>query len=156
MMKKLLLIFLLFSIFGMRAQQEESELNIKKSINTFFEGIHTGDTVLINKAIGKDLILQTTFTNKEGKHILRTQTKEEFLEAVSKKETSTVWFEKLLSYSIKIDQNLASVWTPYEFYLNNVISHCGVNSFQLFYNNGKWDIIYIIDTRKKNGCRSSD
>ena len=57
---------------------------------------------------------------------------------------------------IKIDGNLASVWTPYEFYLDNNFSHCGVNSFQLFNNNGNWEIIYIVDTRKKLGCKLSD
>ena len=60
-------------------------------------------------------------------------------------------FEKLLLYDIKIDGNLASVWTPYEFYFNEKFSHCGANSFQLFNNNGKWEIIYLVDMRKRAG-----
>ena len=146
----------MFSITGMYSQKDDFESNIKNTINTFFEGLHNGDTVLIKKVIGKDLILQTTFINKEGKSVLRTETKSEFLGAVSNKDATTVWFEKLLSFDIKIDQNLASVWTPYQFYLNNNFSHCGVNSFQLFNNRGNWEILYIADTRKKQGCNSID
>lgn len=88
--------------------------------------------------------------------VLRTESKSDFWGAVPKKEPTTVWFEKLLSFTINIDQNLASVWTPYEFYLNDNFSHCGVNSFQLFNNNGNREIIYIVDTRKKKGCNSLD
>lgn len=114
--------------------------------------MHNGDTLLINKAINSSLKLQTVFVNNEGKSILRTETKKAFLETISKKEPTTIWLEKLLSYDIQIDGNLASVWTPYEFYLNNNFSHYGVNSFQLFNNNGNWEIIYIFDTRKRQEC----
>ncbi len=152
-MKQFVLLFLIFLITNMYSQKRELENNIKNTINIFFEGLHAGDTTLIKKAISKDLILQTTFLNKEGKSVLRSETKKDFLEAVSKKDSATIWFEKILSYTINIDGNLAHVWTPYEFYLNNDLSHCGVNSFQLFNNNGNWEIIYIVDTRKRQGCR---
>lgn len=152
MKKFLLLLVLLFSISNLYSQNEE----IKKTIQIFFEGLHNGDTLLINKAINSSLKLQTVFVNNEGKSILRTETKKAFLETISKKEPTTIWLEKLLSYDIQIDGNLASVWTPYEFYLNNNFSHCGVNSFQLFNNNGKWEIIYIVDTRKIKKCKLPD
>lgn len=35
---------------------------------------------------------------------------------------------------------------------NGNFSHCGVNSFQLFHDNGQWKIIYLIDTRQRTGC----
>jgi hypothetical protein len=140
----------------MYSQKEELENNIKNTIHTFFEGMHAGDTALIKRIIHKELKLQTTFVNKEGKSVLRTVTKNVFLDAVSKKKDSIIWLEKLISFSIKIDGDLASVWTPYEFYLNNEFSHCGVNSFQLFNNNGNWEIIYIADTRKRHGCKTTN
>lgn len=152
MKKFLLLLVLLFSISNLYSQNEE----IKKTIQIFFEGLHNGDTLLINKAINSSLKLQTVFVNNEGKSILRTETKKAFLETISKKEPTTIWLEKLLSYDIQIDGNLASVWTPYEFYLNNNFSHCGVNSFQLFNNNAKLEIIYIVDTRKIKKCKLPD
>lgn len=155
-MKQFVLIFLLCSLINMYSQKEELENNIKNTIHTFFEGMHAGDTALIKRIIHKELKLQTTFVNKEGKSVLRTVTKDVFLDAVSKKKDSTIWLEKLISFSIKIDGDLASVWTPYEFYLNNEFSHCGVNSFQLFNNNGNWEIIYIADTRKRHGCKTTN
>jgi hypothetical protein len=47
---------------------------------------------------------------------------------------------------------MAAIWTEYSFYLGDKFSHCGVNSFQLFKDETGWKIIYIVDTRRKEGC----
>jgi hypothetical protein len=143
---------MLFAIVGSYAQESEKE-KVKLTIDTFFEGLHKGDTAIIAKSINKDLKLQTTGVNQEGKTMLRTQSKSNFLNGVAGKNPEDKWFEKLLSYDIKIDGTLASVWTPYEFYRNDEFSHCGTNSFQLYKNNGHWEIVYLIDTRKRSGCK---
>jgi hypothetical protein len=57
--------------------------------------------------------------------------------------------ERILNYYTQIDGNLANVWTPYEFYIYEKFSHMGANSFTLYNDNGKWQIIHIIDTRRK-------
>jgi len=148
-MKKHIFFLLLFIIVNYSySQNEQDEVLIKNTINTFFEGLHNGDTLLINQSINNTLKLQTAYVNKQGVNVLRTETKKNFLQSISKKKKDDVWFEKLMSITIKIDGNLASVWTPYEFYLNSKFSHCGVNSFQLFNNNGNWEIIYLVDTRR--------
>ena len=147
-MKKSFLILFLFSFFIVNAQEEQ----IKNTIHTFFKGLHNGDTVLLSKTIHKDLKLQTTFVNKEGKSILRNELKENFLKSVANKKKEEIWLEKLLYFDINIDGNLASAWTPYEFYVNGSFSHCGSNSIQLFKNNGNWEIIFLVDTRRRQGC----
>ncbi len=147
-MKKSFLILFIFSFFFANAQEED----IKNTIHTFFEGLHNGDTTLIVKTIHKDLKLQTTFVNKEGKSILKNELKNDFLKIVSNKKKEDVWLEKLLYFNINIDDNLASVWTPYEFYVNGSFSHCGSNSFQLVKMNGNWKIIYLVDIRRRQGC----
>ena len=141
-----LLFICIFSIVN--GQNDE----IKNTNHIFFEGMQTGDTVTLKKSIHKSLTLQTVFLNKEGKGVLKNQTKEQFLKLVSSKKKENTWFEKLLSYKINIDGDLATVWMPYEFYFNEKFSHCGTNSFQLFKNNGHWEIISIVDTRRIENC----
>ena len=54
--------------------------------------------------------------------------------------------------AIEIDADLATVWTPYQFYYQEKFSHCGVNTFTLVRQKGEWKINYIIDTRRKDNC----
>ncbi|MEJ2163003.1 MAG: hypothetical protein P8X60_06715 [Robiginitalea sp.] len=60
--------------------------------------------------------------------------------------------ERLLDYQIQTDGAMAHAWTPYEFYLQGKLHHCGVNSFQLFHDGEGWRIIYLVDTRRVADC----
>jgi hypothetical protein len=66
--------------------------------------------------------------------------------------TSDKYDERIKFEAIHAEKSLASVWTPYSFYINGKRSHCGTNSFQLVKMADGWKIQYIIDTRRKQGC----
>ncbi|MBC8754587.1 nuclear transport factor 2 family protein [Kordia sp. YSTF-M3] len=151
MMRYTFLLFLIAS-FGLHAQTDD-ETAAKQAVVQFFDGFHKKDSVLMQEVVHKDLILQTTFTNKKGEAVLKNQDATGFIKAVVSRADSPIWKEKILSYSVQVDGTMANVWTPYEFWLNGKFLHCGVNSFQLFKDNGTWKIIYLIDTRRKEGCQ---
>ncbi|MDD7915560.1 nuclear transport factor 2 family protein [Polaribacter ponticola] len=136
------------------AQENSEQKEIKIVIETFFEGLHKGDSTIIKSTLHKEIKIQTTATNKKGEKILKTDSKNSLLTSIASKKAEHIYLEKLLSFDIKVDGNLASVWTPYEFYFNGNFSHCGANSFQLFNNNGKWEIIYLVDMRRRNNCKA--
>lgn len=148
-----ILVFFVISV-AVNGQSSLEEKNIKETISTFFKGLHNGDSTIIKSTLHTSIKIQTTSVNKEGKKILKTETKNQLLRAIASKKVSDIYFEKLLSYTIKVDGNLASVWTPYEFYYNGKFSHCGANSFQLFNNKGKWEIIYLVDMRRRSNCKA--
>lgn len=150
------LFFVFILSISIHAQESEDHQKIKVVIDTFFKALHSGDSLLMNSTLHKELKIQTTATNKEGKKLLITESKSKLLTSVANKNPDVTYFEKLLSYDIKIDGNLASVWTPYEFYVNGNFSHCGANSFQFFNNNGSWEIIYLVDMRRRDGCTPSE
>jgi hypothetical protein len=75
----------------------------------------------------------------------------DFLTAITKPHTE-IYDERIVFETIKIDGPLASVWTPYKFYVGTTFSHCGVDSYQLVKIEGNWKIQYLIDTRRKDGC----
>ena len=135
------------------AQQSTSEQEVKQTIETFFEAFHKGDTTLLKSVLGDKVVLQTTFTNKEGKSQLVEDEVSKLITTIGTRPADQKWEEKLLDYQIKVDGTMANAWTPYEFWFNGQFSHCGVNSFQLFNDNGTWKIIYLIDTRRRQGCK---
>ncbi|HKB42832.1 MAG TPA: hypothetical protein VKC90_00520 [Chitinophagaceae bacterium] len=77
----------------------------------------------------------------------------EFIDFISKQSPGAC-DESISFETIKIDGPLSIAWTPYNFYYNRQFSHCGVNSFQLVRLKGQWKIQYIIDTRRKQRCKS--
>ncbi|WP_130733671.1 nuclear transport factor 2 family protein [Flavobacterium sp. J27] len=143
-MKKIVLYFLLLSFTALKAQ----EVNPKATIVAFFNAFHAKDTVNLQKISHKEISIQTIATTKEEEKLI-TEKYSDFLKSISAIPNTVKFEERILDYQIQIDGGLAHVWTPYEFYINNTLSHKGVNSFTLLKQNNGWVIIHIIDTRRK-------
>lgn len=152
-MKKTFFILLFFYCHFMFSQNEE--ITIKNTIIQLFEGMKTGDSVLVKEVFHPEVKMQTIFTNKEGITKLHDEKLENFLKAVGTPHDG-VWNEKITFTNIQIDDNLAHVWTDYQFYLDEQFIHCGVNSFQLVKLNQQWQIVHLIDTRRKTNCNEKE
>ncbi len=139
-----ILLFFGLSI-GVFAQEEKA---IKQSISVFFEGLQTSDTLKIQSVCHKEMKLQS-ITEKNTVGGLSYQSNSDFYKSVAAIPKNLKIEERLLSYNIQIDGTMANVWTPYEFYINEKLSHIGVNSFTLLLENNIWKIVHIIDTRRK-------
>ncbi|SNS57526.1 Putative lumazine-binding [Belliella buryatensis] len=151
-LKKSLLITLcitLFTIVSVQAQTNEEE--VKKVIATLFEGMKNKDQSLVQKVFHPDAMMHTTIATENGA-TLGSNSVKDFINRIATTPANTVLDERILDYQIKIDGAMASAWTPYEFYVNDNFSHCGVNSFSLIKTPEGWKITYVIDTRNKEGC----
>lgn len=146
-MKSILYVILLLISVETFAQ---SEAEVQKTIETFFKGFHKQDSILLNQVVYKDVTLQTIAINREGKTILHTEDYDKFITSILSIPENQKFEEKLLSFDIKIDGNMANAWTPYEFWFNDQFSHCGVNSFQLIKVDNTWKIFFLVDTRRKD------
>ena len=151
-MKSFLFIMLLVFSMNLSAQSAFDENKAKGIIDTFFEGFHKGDTLMMRSVLANEVQLQTAFTNKEGGNELRTDSIDKLLNAIAARTADQKWDERLLDYKVQIDGNLAHVWTPYEFWYNDTFSHCGANAFTLVKTNSGWKIIHLIDSRRKSDC----
>lgn len=138
------LIFLLFLSSFCFGQKTENDA-IKESVENLFAGMKNADTVMIKSAFADNAILQT-ITKSDA---VKTEKLQDFLSSFSKLSKNDA-DEKIKFEAIHVDGNLASVFTPYEFYYKGKFSHCGANSFQLVKQNNVWKIQYLIDTRRTN------
>jgi hypothetical protein len=136
---------------GKADKSQKSEEAVKAVINRFFEGMEKGDTSLIWSACTKEAVLQTFMADKEGKMSVQTEDFSEFVAFIGTPTTNK--YKEVIEFeAVHTEKSLASAWTPYTFYLNGKISHCGTNSFQLVKTAEGWKIQYIIDTRRKGDC----
>ncbi|WP_224483007.1 nuclear transport factor 2 family protein [Robertkochia aurantiaca] len=155
-MKKILSLIVCFGGFYLSQAQGSEKEQLIKVVDDFFIAFHKQDTSAIKEYVQPDMLLQTTGENEEGEVQLRSSSLSEFLTRLAAIPEVNAYEEKLLDYKVLIDGPMAQVWTPYEFWFDGQFSHCGVNSFQMVKLNGKWKIIYLIDTRRKEGCEGHD
>ena len=130
------------------------ELNralITNCINDLFDGMKTGDSTLVREVLSPEIRLQTTFTARNGEIVLKTESAEDFLEAIGTPRKE-LWNEVISNLKIDVDGSLGQAWMDYSFYLNDEFSHCGVNAMQFVYDGESWKIIQIIDTRRRTDC----
>ncbi|MEJ7831247.1 MAG: hypothetical protein WKF91_23780, partial [Segetibacter sp.] len=100
-----------------------------------FTAMKNADASMFQDAFTDSAVLQTIVKTKDGFVKIRTENVKEFAEFINKEQKGNA-DERITFESIKIDADLASVWTPYQFYYKGAFSHCGVNSFQLLRVNG--------------------
>lgn len=144
-------IVLILTFVSATAFAQNDETAVKAAVNKLFEGMKKSDTAMIRAAFSSQPILQTVVKNKEGKTIVLTEPLDSFLVSIAMPHTE-VYDERISFDAIKIDGELASIWTPYKFYIGEKFSHCGVDSYQLIKENGIWKIHYLVDTRRRQGC----
>ncbi len=155
-MKKSILVSSIFFLFiSLVSAQEKTTLSAEQSviqsIKTLFDGMRAGDSTMLRSVLHPNAHLQSSFTNKEGIPVLRGGSIDRWVQSVGTPHEE-IYDEKIWSYKVRIDDNLASVWTEYTFYVGEKMSHCGVNAFHVVNTADGWKISHITDTRRKENC----
>ena len=87
-----------------QAQKEQ----VQKTIETFFEGFHTRDTIKIKSTCSDTLLLQS-ISESPNRNKLSEEKPNEFYKAITAIPSEIKFEEKLLSYNIQIDGSMAQV-----------------------------------------------
>lgn len=151
-MAKKLFIMLFAMMIDQKNHAQTATDSIQATINHLFLAMKTGDTALLRSCFADSAILQTIAESKTGEPMVRNETVEAFTHAIGSATPGSL-DEQVKFDVVKVDGPLGIAWTPYQFYFKGIFSHCGVNSFQLIRNSAGWKIQYIIDTRRKKGCK---
>jgi hypothetical protein len=139
-------VLLSVSVYSQRIKGEQKA--VKTIVDQLFTGMRNGDSAMVRATFVPNAVMYTTYFDHEGKSQYAPDSLNAFLIAVGTPHNE-IWDERLLSCEIRIDDNLATVWTKYAFYVDNTYSHEGVNAFQLVKTNGEWKILTITDTRRR-------
>jgi len=124
-----------------------SEKEVKQVIQNMFQTMLQADTTLLKTCFSYNVIFQTIVNKPEGA-VIKTESINNFIQSIGK-QTPNALDERIEFGAIQIDPLMATVWTPYTFYLKGQYSHKGINSFQLVKFKEGWKIQYLIDTRYK-------
>ncbi|WBM73772.1 nuclear transport factor 2 family protein [Saprospira grandis] len=147
-MKKLSLVLALLLLQASLWAQKDERPALIATVDSFFVHLHSGDSAKMRPLLAPQMELLTVAGDKVQRSPLPA-----FLMAIARQPRLQEWEEKLWDYRLQIDGPLATVWTPYSFYLDGNLSHCGANHFTLRQKaDGQWQIISLVDSRRQEGC----
>lgn len=132
-----------------QAQTDERQ-QVMTVVQQLFDGMRVKDTAKMRATLHPDARLITTGA-REGVPFASMVALTQWLTGVANANASKL-DERLRNPVVQVDQGLASVWTEYTFYVDDRMSHCGVDLFHLVKVADGWRIIDIADTRRREGC----
>ena len=139
---------------GQNHDKAKDSASVHAVILTLFDGMREADSAKVSSVFHKEVKMYSSFTSKEGELMLKEGKLSSFLNAIGTPHDK-IWDEKIWNTKISVDGGIAQVWTDYAFYIGDDFSHCGVDAFDLVKDSsGKWKIIHLMDTRKKEGCET--
>ncbi len=133
------------------AAQGADERAVLDVVQRLFDGMRTADSVLVRSVFHPDARLISTGM-RNGEPAVGVIPIDGFVQAVGGAEA--VWDEKIFDPQVRIDGNLAQVWTEYTFHAGERFSHCGVDAFLLARTTDGWKIASLADTRRREGCEA--
>lgn len=140
-----------FPLIPATAQHDHgSTSEILTPVHQLFDAMRAGDSTGVRNAFHPIARIVSTFTDDAGP-AHRIGSVDGFVKAVGTPHDE-VWDERVWDIEMDVQDNLASVWMQYAFFLGDSLSHCGVNSFQIFATNEGWKIMHLADTRQRVGC----
>ncbi|MCE4216991.1 hypothetical protein [Aquirufa antheringensis] len=127
-MKKIFLFLLLCPLLAMSQQKTSDEDQIKAVILKTFSAMKSVDSVALKSCFTSNALLHISQVKPEG-NVVREVPATKFIQNVMTRKPGEM-DERVLSWGpILIDQEIATAWVPYEFYLNGKFSHKGVDVF---------------------------
>lgn len=127
-MRNLFLLLFLFPLLAMGQSQSKDEDQIKAVILKTFSAMKSVDSVALKSCFTSNALLHISQVKPEG-NVVREVPATKFIQNVMTRKPGEM-DERVLSWGpILIDQEIATAWVPYEFYLNGKFSHKGVDVF---------------------------
>ena len=133
--------------------QSDDRAAILETVQKFFDSIEFRDRQLLESILVPNSLNISARELDDGEAQFNVMSYDEVVTALTRpgrnaKERS--WDETVL-----IQGNIAVVWTPYDFHVDGVFSHCGIDSFQLIKQDGQWLISNSSWTLETENCPAS-
>ena len=142
----MLLLFAFFAPLATHATTPEEQA-VLAPVQALFDGMAHRDAAAIRAPLlpGGSMVLM-----RDGKPVRMTF--DDFATHLAQPGATKIE-ERIHHPLIRIDNDLAVVWAPFEFLSDGKVDHCGTDLFNLIRQNGQWLIASVADTGRKT-CSS--
>lgn len=116
-------------------------------VEKMFDALARGDTAGMRATfVAEGRVVQTG--TRAGKPFYRVNSIDDFLRSIGS-ATGRKLEETIFDVESRVEDNLAVVWSRYDFFVDGAKSHCGVDSYQLVRVDTEWKLLHIVDTQQR-------
>ncbi len=152
-MKKQLIVALLLCVPLVGATDETTDTDaVLQLVTDFFDAMTARDVERMRAMMTVDGIIYGYQETDEGLQIIR-PTHREYLENLAIGEGRLV--ERFWDPRVMVEERLATVWTPYDFYVDGEFNHCGINNFSMLNTDTGWIITGVVFSIEIESCGES-
>lgn len=141
-----LLCLLCITVISTNSFAQDSKQEVLNVINEFFHTMESKDSLAFN-----NLFIENAQAYSIRKIGDSTMIRNSILKA---SDSKSVLKERLRDeeITIQINNNIAVVWAPYDFWINDEHSHCGYEVFTLLKKDSEWKIASLTYSVEKDSC----
>ena len=134
------------------AQTEDDKTAVLATVQKFFDTMAARD---VEGARSVFVPEARTFSAREqnGQLTPRAASVDDYLANLAKGKL--VFHERMWDPEVRIRGPIATVWTPYDFWVDGKFSHCGIDAFTLVKTSEGWKISSGAWTIERTGCTPS-
>ena len=133
------------------AGAQEAEEEVRAVVEALFDAMRAADSAAVRQLFHPEMEKMASSGARGGVAGVAFGAIDGFVETVGGAEPGA-FDEKIGPAEVRIDDHLATVFTPYAFHYNGNLSHCGVNVFLIARVGEDWKIVGLADTRRREGC----
>jgi hypothetical protein len=125
--------------------------SILATVQSVFDALETGDGELLRSVIAPWTVMSSVESRDGRSGAVQTTTVDGLVERIESSEIPLI--ERMWDPVVRVRGPIASVWAPYDFYVGQELSHCGIDAATLLRGESGWTIVGLSWTRDQPpGC----
>lgn len=132
-------------------QGDPREAAVIAVFQKLFDGMRTRDTTMMRSVFDPSAKLVRAST-RDGRTAVQATSIDQFIAAIGRAPAGDQLIERIYAPEVRIDGNLATIWTFYTFHVGERFSHCGIDAAQLLETDEGWKIVHLADTTRRENC----
>ena len=122
----------------------QQDANVVATLQSLFDALETGDEALLRSVTDPSLVMHFSET-RDGETTFGSSTLDGLAERITSSDVALI--ERMWDPIVVVNGSLATIWTPYDFYVGETFSHCGVDAANLMSGPDGWRIVALSWTR---------
>ena len=126
---------------------DEDRAAILSVVQSLFDALAERDGPALRALLHHDVVMRSVEAGSDGERSIATSTVDDLVARVEGSEE--ILTERMFDAEVRISGDLAMVWTPYDFYVGETLSHCGADVFVLVRSDDVWRVTGLSWTRQQ-------